>query len=167
MDHLSLRSVSSARHTTRTYCQVRATVVVYVAAGVMLFQTTQFSSVDCILRITEHYHYATGFSQNWAPAGTLRRAQRDYFTDKLNTYLAGYSTTLPVPFALSNKLRGLSLYRPSDHRMSAKLVPTFADRRYRVVSATDPYCHNLGGLKPRSLVFSLVAIERDIWTEKG
>jgi hypothetical protein len=27
----------------------------------------------------------------------------------------------------------------SDRRMSAKLVPTFADRRCRVVSATDPH----------------------------
>jgi hypothetical protein len=31
------------------------------------------------------------------------------------------------------------LYRPSDRRMSAKLVPTFADRECRVVSATDPH----------------------------
>jgi hypothetical protein len=30
------------------------------------------------------------------------------------------------------------LYRPSDRRLSAKLVPTFADRGCRVVSATDP-----------------------------
>jgi hypothetical protein len=29
--------------------------------------------------------------------------------------------------------------RPSDRRMSAKFVPTFADRGCRVVSATDPY----------------------------
>jgi hypothetical protein len=31
------------------------------------------------------------------------------------------------------------LYRPSDHRLSANLVPTFTNRGYRVVSATDPY----------------------------
>jgi hypothetical protein len=41
-----------------------------------------------------------------------------------------------------NKLRGFSpqseLYRPSDRRMSAKLVPTLADRGCRVVSATIP-----------------------------
>jgi hypothetical protein len=41
------------------------------------------------------------------------------------------------------KFRGLwsasELYRPSDRRMSAKLVPTFAGRGCRVVSATDPY----------------------------
>jgi hypothetical protein len=29
--------------------------------------------------------------------------------------------------------------QPSDRRFSAKLVPTFADRGCRVVSATDPY----------------------------
>jgi hypothetical protein len=31
------------------------------------------------------------------------------------------------------------LYRPSDHRLSVKLVPTFADTEYRVVSVTVPY----------------------------
>jgi hypothetical protein len=39
------------------------------------------------------------------------------------------------------------LYRPSHHRLSAKLVPTFADRGYRVVSATDPCGRILGFLK--------------------
>jgi hypothetical protein len=40
------------------------------------------------------------------------------------------------------KLRGLQsaseLYRPSDRRLSAKLVPTFAGRGCLVVSTTDP-----------------------------
>jgi hypothetical protein len=31
------------------------------------------------------------------------------------------------------------LYRPSDRRLSAKLVPTLADRGCRVVSATNPH----------------------------
>jgi hypothetical protein len=31
------------------------------------------------------------------------------------------------------------LYRPIDRRLSAKLVPTFADRRCHVVSVTHPY----------------------------
>jgi hypothetical protein len=43
---------------------------------------------------------------------------------------------------LKTKLRGLKsaseLYRPSDRRLSAKFVPTFADRGCRVVSATVP-----------------------------
>jgi hypothetical protein len=41
------------------------------------------------------------------------------------------------------KLRGFSpqseLYPPSDRRLSAKLVPTLADRGCRVVSATNPH----------------------------
>jgi hypothetical protein len=31
------------------------------------------------------------------------------------------------------------LYRPSDHSLSANLVPNFADRGFYVVSVTDPY----------------------------
>jgi hypothetical protein len=45
------------------------------------------------------------------------------------------------------------LYRPSDRCLSAKLVPTFADRGYRVVSTTDPYVRNLGYSMPEPLFF--------------
>jgi hypothetical protein len=38
------------------------------------------------------------------------------------------------------------LYRPSDRRMSAKLLPTFADRGCRVVSAIYPHGRILGFL---------------------
>jgi CBS-domain-containing membrane protein len=38
------------------------------------------------------------------------------------------------------------LYRPSDRRFSAKLVPTFADRGCHMVSVTDPYGGILGFL---------------------
>jgi hypothetical protein len=41
---------------------------------------------------------------------------------------------------------GSELYRPSDRRLSAKLVPTFSDRGCRVVSITDPYGRILGFL---------------------
>jgi hypothetical protein len=40
--------------------------------------------------------------------------------------------TSPWPVSASE------LYRLSDRRLSAKIVPAFADRGYRVVSATDP-----------------------------
>jgi hypothetical protein len=40
------------------------------------------------------------------------------------------------------------LYRPRYHLLSAKLVPTFADRGCHVVSVTDPYGHNFGLLNP-------------------
>jgi hypothetical protein len=36
------------------------------------------------------------------------------------------------------------LYRPSDRRLSAKWLPTFADRGCHVISVTDPYGRILG-----------------------
>jgi hypothetical protein len=41
------------------------------------------------------------------------------------------------------------LYWPSDRRLSAKLVPTFADRGCHVVSVTDPFGRVLGFLDRR------------------
>jgi hypothetical protein len=46
------------------------------------------------------------------------------------------------------------LYRPSDRRVSAKWLPTFADRGCHVVSVTDPYGRILGFLD-RSRYFSV------------
>jgi hypothetical protein len=49
------------------------------------------------------------------------------------------------------------LYRPSDRRLSAKLVQTFADRGCSVVSATDPYGRILGFLDRSHYFFFQVA----------
>jgi hypothetical protein len=49
------------------------------------------------------------------------------------------------------------LYGPSDRRLSAKLVPTAADRRCRVVSVTDPYGSILGFLDQSRYFFFQVA----------
>jgi hypothetical protein len=38
----------------------------------------------------------------------------------------------------------IELYRPIDRRSWAKLVPTFENRKYHVVSVTDPYGRILG-----------------------
>jgi hypothetical protein len=46
------------------------------------------------------------------------------------------------------------LYRPSDCRLSAKLLPTFADRGCHVVSVTDPYVRIIAFLD-RSRYFSI------------
>jgi hypothetical protein len=46
------------------------------------------------------------------------------------------------------------LYRPSDRHLSAKWLPTFADRRCHVVSVTDPYGRILGFLD-RGRYFSI------------
>jgi hypothetical protein len=53
------------------------------------------------------------------------------------------------------KLRGLSeLYRPSDRRLSTKLVPTFSDRENHVVSVMNP-CGRIIEFLDRSRYFSL------------
>jgi hypothetical protein len=46
------------------------------------------------------------------------------------------------------------LYRPSDRRLSAKWLPTFADKGCQVVSVTDPYGRILGFLD-RNRYFSI------------
>jgi hypothetical protein len=46
------------------------------------------------------------------------------------------------------------LYRPSDRLLSAKLLPTFADRGCHVVSVTDPYGRILGFIE-RSRYFTI------------
>jgi hypothetical protein len=46
------------------------------------------------------------------------------------------------------------LYQPSDRRLSAKRLPTFANRGCHVVSVTDPYARILGFLD-RSRYFSI------------
>jgi hypothetical protein len=53
---------------------------------------------------------------------------------------------LPIPNHLK-KLHGLSPranYTEGDRRLSAKWLPTFADRKCHVVSVTDPYGRILG-----------------------
>jgi hypothetical protein len=61
------------------------------------------------------------------------------FTSLLHVYVDDFMSldniqNKQTPWSLSAS----ELYRPSDRCMSAKLVPTFADRGCRVVSATDP-----------------------------
>jgi hypothetical protein len=54
-------------------------------------------------------------------------------------FLFNYSLVV-YSMTKTKKLRGLSLRANyTDRRLSTKLVPSFADRGCRVVSATDPY----------------------------
>jgi hypothetical protein len=55
----------------------------------------------------------------------------------LLTYMG---TNLPRPLSASE------LYRPSDRRLSATLMPSFADIAFHVVSVTYPCCRILGFL---------------------
>jgi hypothetical protein len=59
--------------------------------------------------------------------------------------LFGTGNCLLLSFWETIKLHG-ELHRPTDRRLSAKLVPTFSDRGCHVVSATDPTAVNLGFL---------------------
>jgi hypothetical protein len=49
------------------------------------------------------------------------------------------------------------LYRPSDRRFSAKLMPTFAVRECHVVSSTDPCCRIIGFLYRSRYFFFQIA----------
>jgi hypothetical protein len=53
------------------------------------------------------------------------------------------------------------LYRPSERRLSEKLVPTFADRGCHVVSVTDLYCRILRFLDRSRYYFFQVALQLD------
>jgi hypothetical protein len=69
------------------------------------------------------------------------------------------SAVLPnVWLKTKTKLRGLysasELYRPRDRRMSANLVPTFANRGCHVVRATDPYGRSFRFPRPEPLLFN-------------
>jgi hypothetical protein len=61
------------------------------------------------------------------------------------------------PLPIQDKFRDFEsaseLYRLSDRRRSAKLVPTLADRGYHVVSATRPCDRNFDFLDLEPLLF--------------
>jgi hypothetical protein len=67
-------------------------------------------------------------------------------------------STRPSPLSYISILLSRS-FSPSDRRLSDKLVPTFADRRCRVVSATDPDGRILGFLD-RSRYYFLQLLTR-------
>jgi hypothetical protein len=54
----------------------------------------------------------------------------------------------PYRCRVKNSMALVELYRPSESRMSAMLMPTFADRGCRVVSETDPTAVNLDFIDP-------------------
>jgi hypothetical protein len=58
--------------------------------------------------------------------GCMGETRNEYKNNKTNK-----QTPWPQPAS--------ELYRPSDRRLLAKLVPTFTDRACHVVSVTDPY----------------------------
>jgi hypothetical protein len=75
---------------------------------------------------------------------------RDEWKAVVNTIMNLRVPSTAGKFFNSRTIGGIS----SDRRLSAKLVPIFADREHRVVSATDPRGLNLGFLD-RSCYFSI------------
>jgi hypothetical protein len=80
----------------------------------------------------------------------------------VNVYILFLGDSFISTRGLRTKLRGLSpranyILTESGLRLSAKLVPTFADRGCRVVSATDPHSRVLGFLDRRRYYFFQVA----------
>jgi hypothetical protein len=75
----------------------------------------------------------------------------DFDFDKFSSYWLESSVHRYLKTSLSE------LYRPSDRRLSAKLVLTFADRGFHVVSVTDPCGHILGFLDWSRYFFFRVA----------
>jgi hypothetical protein len=69
------------------------------------------------------------------------------------TYMTNNKNETPWPEYASD------LYRPSDRRLSAKLVPTFSDRGCHVVSVADSYGNNLDFLDRSLYLFFQVAPE--------
>jgi hypothetical protein len=55
------------------------------------------------------------------------------------------------------------LYRPSGRRLSAKLLPTFANRGCHMVSVTDPYGHIFGFLDWSCYFFFQIAPQLYSW----
>jgi hypothetical protein len=105
--------------------------------------------------IAVQYRYCSNTSKNYVSSRNIKFA---FFI--LYWIPICMSVCFPL-FTKKTKLRGLEsaseLYRASDRRLSAKLLPTFADRGYRVVSVTDPYGRSLGFLDRSRYYLSQVA----------
>jgi hypothetical protein len=84
----------------------------------------------------------SAFSASCGPHSTHSRRHGHHRVEKLNT---------PWRESASEP------YRPSDRPLSAKLVPTFADRRYLVLRVTEPYGRILGFLDWSRYFFFQVA----------
>jgi hypothetical protein len=73
--------------------------------------------------------------------------------NKINALFSRHCTKKIPPWLESER----ELYRPSDLRLSTKLVPTFTDRGCHMVSVMDPYCRILGCLDRNRYFFFQVA----------
>jgi CBS-domain-containing membrane protein len=80
---------------------------------------------------------------------------RANYTDSHDILYIRTTTNKQIPWPESAS----ELCRPSDRRLSAKLVPTFADGGCHMVSVTDPYGRILGFLDRSRYILDQLAPE--------
>jgi hypothetical protein len=95
---------------------------------------------------------------------TLRTVGNDFFFFTYSTFATRSAWKLVKPFKLPYKTKqtpwpesASELYRPSDRRLSAKLLQTFADRRCHMASVTDPNGRIIGFQKRSRYFFFQIA----------
>jgi hypothetical protein len=97
----------------------------------------------------KHNVSAAGLSPS--SGGTYSRGP--YRASRYWTQLSRFHQMTKTESSVRNAVSASELYRPNFRCLSAKLVPTFADRGCRVVSAADPYFCNLGFLDRSRYLF--------------
>jgi hypothetical protein len=113
---------------------------VMILLSVYVFVLRLWGQYDCLLRVC--LHSVSFFSCSFC-------------------HIKGYkalSTLIITPWPCSAS----ELYRRSDRHLSAKLVPTFADIRWRVVSAGDPYGRNLCFLDRSLVLYKICCLQYEI-----
>jgi hypothetical protein len=93
------------------------------------------SGFRCILWVKARWNGNTSVIEIKKRFSETSYARLNGVTTQRTTIRITAKTRLKIPWPESAS----ELYRPSDRRLSAKLVPTFADRGCHVVSVTNPY----------------------------
>jgi hypothetical protein len=113
------------------------------------------TEASCKFERRRRWYYHTTWRRTSEDSALLKKGFAPWL------YIVQNADPLKHEFHLCNKTNSLALVRnrtiPSDRRLSAKLVPTFADRGCRVVSATDPHGRILGFLDRSGYFFIQVA----------
>jgi hypothetical protein len=96
--------------------------------------------------------------KSWNTSIRIASVPVEIWTEYLpNASLECYQCKHKKKKATSWSESGRELYRKSDRRLSAKLVPTFEDRGCHVVNVTDPYGRILGFLDRSRYFFFQIA----------
>jgi hypothetical protein len=112
-------------------------IYIYTYIYIYIIASLQESAQRITIYIKFQNHWVSGHCPSSGVLNNWRTTLRKL--DLFPSSRKGRERETPWSYSASE------LYRPSDRRLSAKLMPTFAGRGCRV-SAADPYSHNLGFL---------------------